>query len=412
MATVDVVIATRERPAALRRSLTALAQQTLPKFGVIVVDDHSTPPINSWLHEADFPTLDLTILALEEHGGPAVARNAGVAASDADYIAFVDDDVEAEPHLLERHLQVAESGDGAWLASIGPMNAPPRWEPQIWSLWEWRQLEAEYHRMIEGVYHGTWRQFHTGNAFVPRAALDAVEGFDPRFTRAEDIELALRLAQAGVAVRFTPGAIVWHSPVRTFKSWRQIASAYGRYDVAIDRMHPDMGWLDRINVERDERHWLMRFARSVPGMTMARPVIGRLASGVAIALGVTGFTRPALAGLSFVYALEYDHGLRTALRDQEWFADGSARPEPQQASPVTGSSAAADSGTTAESSTTTDADAAAEGEPESEPEDLLESENLLGSERSNEAAAQGRGGKSSRRRSRGRRRASSGASGG
>src|SRR5690606_11766 len=100
MATVDVIIATRDRPAALRRSLAALEGQTRRDFGVIVVDDASTPPVDSWLKASEFPALDLRILSLAEHGGPARARNAGIEASTADYIAFIDDDVEAERHLL------------------------------------------------------------------------------------------------------------------------------------------------------------------------------------------------------------------------------------------------------------------------------------------------------------------------
>ncbi len=169
MATVDVVIATFNRPARLARTLAALEGQTRRDFGVIVIDDASTPPVESTLDPRFFASLRLRVLRLDDNHGPGRARNLGIAASEADLIAFVDDDVDPVPGWLATHVAVADPQT----VSIGPLLAPPGWRPTPWNWWEAATLAREYRRMEEGLYAPTFRQFFTGNALVHRADLIA-----------------------------------------------------------------------------------------------------------------------------------------------------------------------------------------------------------------------------------------------
>src|SRR5205823_1288223 len=88
---VSVVVPTRDRAGYLDVTLASLADQDFAEpYEVIVVDDGSR---------------DATLEVIARHGatlvthdpphGPNAARNAGMAASDADLVAFVDDDVFA-----------------------------------------------------------------------------------------------------------------------------------------------------------------------------------------------------------------------------------------------------------------------------------------------------------------------------
>ena len=65
-------------------------------------------------------------------------------------------------------------------------------------------LAKQYEAMDRGVYGATARQFYTGNASVARRHVIAAGGFDTSFRRAEDVELAYRLADRGPAVRLRP----------------------------------------------------------------------------------------------------------------------------------------------------------------------------------------------------------------
>ena len=311
-ATVDVVVATRDRPAPLVRCLEALARQTHTEFGVVVVDDGSARPVDTVVPAALREQLRLRVLRRTTSGGPARARNEGVRASEAPYVAFVDDDVCAHPALLARHLAAIERG-GRGTVSIGPLLAPGDWRPTPWNRWEAEQLAKEYGRMQRGEYAPTWRQFHTGNACLERRDFLAAGGFDERFTRAEDIELGLRLWEGGCHFTFEPEAIGWHYADRRLEAWLNIPRAYGRYDVVIDALHPQVGWLEVLRRELDERHPWLRAVRGPLGHRAVRPAARQAAVLLARGLASAGVTRPAMRALSLVYELEYRAALSEAL---------------------------------------------------------------------------------------------------
>ena len=321
---IDIVIATYNRRAALERCLTALAAQTIGADRVIVVDDCSPEPAASWLTSDSFG-LPITVISQTTNGGPARARGAGVAASDADVILFVDDDVVADSHLVERHIAAHAGGDR--LAVIGPLAAPADWRPTPWNRWEAATLAVEYSRMGRGIYTPTWRQFFTGNASVRRRDFLAVGGFDTRFRRAEDIELGIRLAASGCQFVFEATAIGWHYSYRTRRQRLRTAREYAQADVAIDALYPALRWGRHIDLERSRRHRLTRAAMRLlrathsetpfaAAVSTAAPLLGRLPSRSSAPNGA----------LSAAYSATYEKALRAARRDGVSWA-GTARAE-------------------------------------------------------------------------------------
>ena len=84
-----VVIATRDRPDSLRRTLAALARQdTAHSWELVVVDDGSEPPVD----EALLAALPGARILRSGGVGPARARNAGLAAARGEHVLFTDDD--------------------------------------------------------------------------------------------------------------------------------------------------------------------------------------------------------------------------------------------------------------------------------------------------------------------------------
>jgi GT2 family glycosyltransferase len=230
---VSVVVPTYNRVERLQRVLAALASQTYPRhsYEIIVVSDGSTDGTDEMLRCR--PATEV-VLATQPNAGPAAARNRGVGLASGGLLLFIDDDVVATPELIERHVQShREGGDGQVV--IGPMATPPDAGLSPWVQWEQTMLYRQYRAMVDGVYEPTPRQFYTGNASVPRGAVVAVGGFDTRFRRAEDIELAYRLEDAGLRFTFNPGAIGYHHAERSFASWLQNAYDYGVCDVVFAR---------------------------------------------------------------------------------------------------------------------------------------------------------------------------------
>jgi len=305
---IDVVIPTKDRPEALRACLEALAQQTQRAVNIIVVDDGSIVPAADGLPPELLARLRITVLRHPVSRGPAAARNRAIRHGQAPYIAFIDDDVRCEPDLLERQLERLREGSDRDVI-IGPLATPPDWDPTPWNLWEARQVDVEYGRMSRGEYTPTWRQFHTGNAFLARRTIEDAGPFDERFTRAEDVEFALRASLRGHRFVFNADAIGWHYSYRTREAWLRIPRAYADFDVLLARMHPDLNWLRTIARERRQRHPVLRLARVVSRIPRVRPsMVGALTSGAELLYRpARGFRqRLAMALLSIAYDVEYE----------------------------------------------------------------------------------------------------------
>ena len=307
MAAVSVVVPTRNRPAGLRANLQALAALEFRDFEVVVVDDSSTVTPRDIVRDAG-RTLDLTLLVNDRRRGPSAARNRGVARATGRFIAFVDDDVRVVPNWINEHLRAQGDASGR-VATIGPLAAPLDWRPQAWTWWEADTLQRQYRQMVEGVFHATWRQFHTGNAFLERSAIIDAGGFNESLLRAEDIELAARMARQGLRFEYVPEAIGWHYSARSREAWLAAARSYGQFDRQFDRAYADMNWMRLVQHELSRRHPLLRAFRRVAGVRGVRSfaVLGATAAGSLA--HAAGLRRLARGALSAAYDLEYTQGL-------------------------------------------------------------------------------------------------------
>ncbi len=314
LAQVSVVIPTFNRQQRLHRVLTGLAQQTIDveMLEVIVVSDGSTDGTDAYFESRRTP-LPVDFVR-QANQGPAAARNHGVVRATADLVLFIDDDVMPDARLVEEHLAVHARNPRA--AVIGPMIEPLDATLSCWARWEQAMLEKQYRAMAEGKWLPSPRQFYTGNASIRRLDVLEAGGFDTEFTRAEDVELAYRLADLGVSFHFNAAAIGYHYVEREYASWRNVAYMYGRNDVRFGR---DLGqpWL--LEAIKDEFSYHHPFVRGLTHLQRAAPRVGL---GVEHALGVIGrgsdrigarrLSRYALSG---VFNTEYYRGIDDELRE-------------------------------------------------------------------------------------------------
>lgn len=168
----SVVIPTHNRPDELVEAVDSVLAQTVQDIEIIVVDDGSTVPVGSF----DDPRV--RVVRRDRPGGPAVARNEGVALAHGRYLAFLDDDDWYRADRLQVALDGLERAPIA-LCWGGYLDRPP--QPGL-------TLNGEVHDVL--LDHG-----YAPNAGVAALRRECFVPFDPRFKGAEDIDWWLRLTE-------------------------------------------------------------------------------------------------------------------------------------------------------------------------------------------------------------------------
>ncbi len=322
---VSVVIPTFNRRQRLHRVLSGLADQTFDgNVEVVVVSDGSSDGTDEYLASDETPLP--VVWATQENQGPAVARNRGFALATGELVLFIDDDVVPDHGLISAHVAAhARLGDD--VVVIGPMLDPPDHEMSMWIRWEQAMLAKQYTGMTRGEFEPTARQFYTGNASVLRRHLIESGGFNSLFRRAEDVELAYRLADQGLRFAFEPAAIGLHYADRSFDAWRSTGYAYGRNDVVFARdggRSDILGWLPE---EYRVRHVIVR---ALARVCVSRPWLAnavtrglRVVAGAGRLVRADAITRQALSG---IYNVAYYRGVADELGEPEllwqWIDDG------------------------------------------------------------------------------------------
>ncbi len=101
---VTVVVPTRNRSATVKRCVESLIAQSYRPYEIIIVDDGSTDDTPAVLEALCSNEPDRTVRFIRNtvQIGANPSRNRGVAESKGAYVAFVDDDIVAEPDWLDR----------------------------------------------------------------------------------------------------------------------------------------------------------------------------------------------------------------------------------------------------------------------------------------------------------------------
>lgn len=313
MIPLSVVIPTFNRLPQLKQCLSGLEKQTLAAehFEVLVISDGSSDGTEDYLAELTTP-LQLRRFS-QRNQGAAAARNLGVAQARGELIVFIDDDIVPIPRLLEEHLAVHQER-GSQVVVLGPMLTPPNHELPPWVAWEQAMLEKQYRDMVTGKWAPTARQFYTGNTSLLRKHLLEVGGFDASFRRAEDVELAYRLAKRGVQFYFHPAAVGYHYADRSYQSWLSIPYDYGKNDVIFAQQKGQTWLLPTVYKEYRSRHILIRLLVRAcldrSQLSSAAQSVLRLAAEIAQSVRLIGVQRMAFSG---IYNMRYYQGLADEL---------------------------------------------------------------------------------------------------
>jgi GT2 family glycosyltransferase len=201
---IDVVVPTFGKWSITRDCLEHLRRQSVPHT-VIVVDDAGPDDTLERL-AAEYP--DVRVVALAVNSGFAAACNAGIRQGTGDIVVLVNNDVQAEPDMLE--LLVAPFETSAQLGSATPLLFAPNGTIDAFGLTADSTLAGfvRYHgapaSVLQTVLAGAPAAEHTllgpygAVAAYRRSALDQVGLLDEGIVMyGEELDLALRLSAAG-----------------------------------------------------------------------------------------------------------------------------------------------------------------------------------------------------------------------
>ncbi len=231
-AEVTVVIPVKDRPDGLRRLLGALPSELAE---IVVVDDGSAAPAGT-LTVAD--SGGARVLRHARCRGPAAARNTGLSAARTPLVVFLDSDVVPEPGWLGPLLE--HLADPA-VALVAPRIVALTGDPSTQQGWL-------------ACYEATRSSLDLGPdpapivprsrvAYVPSAALlvrraALGHGFDEAMAVAEDVDLELRLHEAGWRLRYEPAARVGHDHRTSLGRWWTRKVFYGTGAGPLAQRHP------------------------------------------------------------------------------------------------------------------------------------------------------------------------------
>jgi len=231
-----------------------------------------------------------------------------------------------QPGVVAGH--VAAHDGRADLVVLGAMEAH-RAALTPWAAWELHTIERCYDDMSAGAYAPTPRQFFTANASVRRERLMAAGGFNESMRRAEDVELAYRLEDAGCRFEFRRDLRVWHEPRRTFWQWLDTARQYGRYDVVMWR---DLGRehiLRNVSEEYPSRNVAIRAAaRILVGRPAFVAPVERMARLAALATYRARTRWLSMGILSLAFNAAYWNGIASELGERSRFWHAIEHPDP------------------------------------------------------------------------------------
>jgi GT2 family glycosyltransferase len=190
---VSVVMPTFNRADLIVPAVQSVIDQSFVDWELLIVDDGSTDATAERVEALDDPRI--VLLRQDRIGNVAKLRNLGVAAGRGKYVAFLDSDDLWLPAKLEMQLRALSGRPDEWcyadhaLADSEGVQMPlrsGRFEPVNGRIARHLLADETSAAVI------TW--------LVPRSLLDETGGFDETLRLREDLDLALRLAEAADAV--------------------------------------------------------------------------------------------------------------------------------------------------------------------------------------------------------------------
>lgn len=200
---VSIIIPAYNAAEYIGDALHSIFAQTYRHFEVIIINDGSSDTVE--LERVLSPFSERLIYIKQNNEGPSAARNSGIARARGDYLAFLDSDDMWLPHCLAFQVSLALSKQRPYDFVYGDMLLT-RESPTAQSS---GARGLRYSDMCPSDGEVTFASLLTEKCQAPTSCVllrreRAIEVglFDPRFRRAEDYDLWLRVAHRGAEMIF------------------------------------------------------------------------------------------------------------------------------------------------------------------------------------------------------------------
>lgn len=236
---VTVVVPTCGDAVALERAIVSILATGYEPLEVVVVEN--VPPAPSTRSVVAERFCGAPVHYLEEPRiGASRARNAGLALADGDVVAFTDDDVVVDPGWLRNAVTAFEHPDAVACVTgriqALALDTPSQLlfeqfavfdkgpERRVWRLPESRAAEPLFPYVAGHVGSGA-------NVLIRREVAQHLRGFDTQLgpgtptLGGEDLDLFVRLVQAGYTIVYDPSVLVRHDHPKSLDG--RFACRYG-----------------------------------------------------------------------------------------------------------------------------------------------------------------------------------------
>ncbi len=228
---ISVVIPSYNRSEFIDRAVRSVLSQTFENLEVLVVDDGSTDDTLLTLQQLQWKNSRLKVIQHKSNLGAQAARNTGIRASRAPYVAFLDSDDEWLPDKLEKQIALLHfSNDGAGVVYTGFTKV---YEDN-------RPVAVQIPRSRGDIYKIALREWIAGmNTLVVRKDILYQAGLmDERIRSYQEWDLCIRLAKVS---RFD----FINEPLAVY-------NIHNKPTISNDLMLDALGYLDVITFHRDE----------------------------------------------------------------------------------------------------------------------------------------------------------------
>ena len=229
----SVIIPVYNRPQEVNEVLKSLTLQSYKNFEVILVEDGSSDRSDT-VADAFREVLSIQYL-FKPNTGPGPSRNFGFEHAKGEYFVVFDSDCILPPHYFEAvETYLNKNPVDAW-------GGPDKGHADFTYLQQAMGITMASLFTTGGIRGGKkhmgWFQPRSFNMGISRKVYITTQGFT--FDRlAEDIELSIRIKEAGFKSALIPDAYVFHKRRATLREFYHQVFNFGRGRILVGRKHP------------------------------------------------------------------------------------------------------------------------------------------------------------------------------
>ncbi|HUA15096.1 MAG TPA: glycosyltransferase family 2 protein [Verrucomicrobiae bacterium] len=220
---ISVVIPSHKRAAMVQRAVASVLAQTVPDLEIIVVLDGADPASEAALAQVEDPRL--RVIPVAEAVGGSEARNIGIRAARAEWLALLDDDDEWMPDKLAKQIAVAEASKQAFPIVATALIARSPLADFRWPRKTPTTPISEYLFVRNSLFQG--EAVLQTSTWLTKAELLRKVPFTRGLRRHQDWDWILRAVKnPGTSLEFINEPLaIWYvddpnSPIRTQYDWR------------------------------------------------------------------------------------------------------------------------------------------------------------------------------------------------